>query len=138
MARLGALVRTIWEGLVEVGPSEDVAVPLDLREALDMHERQLAYPTRIRGDAVVVNEDGSLGNSLSLPHRYLVVRDGPAPHEIYDYETFAVLFPRGVTTAAELNRVQALIDARGDPENARETGFIASGVYIAEPEAVVQ
>jgi hypothetical protein len=128
-ALIGALTRVLVEEDVAVAAGEEVVVPVDVAAALDMHERQYAYPTRIRVYTAVVLPSGKLGKGQSIGQRFFVARAGGG-HEIHDFDSFAARYPRGVTDPAELARMEEFIrDQPPDPDGATD-GFIHSAVRL--------
>ena len=128
VAFIGSLSRTIYQEELNVDTGEDIVIPLDVTPALGLHEKQYAYPTLINARVTEIPPAGKFGHGQSLEQLYLVARPEGTPHEIYDFESFAKAYPRGVTTSEELVRMEALIAKDPTGEGANEQ-FIASGVH---------
>jgi len=127
VAFIGSLSRAIFHEELNIDASEDIVIPLDVTPALGLHEKQFAYPTLINARVTEIPLAGKFGRGQSLEQLYLVARPEETPHEIYDFESFAKAYPRGVTTPEELARMEALIAKDPTGEGANES-FIASGV----------
>jgi hypothetical protein len=133
-ALIGALDRIILSDDFLVEPGAEVVAPVDVAAALGMHERQYAYPTRIRAHTAVVLPSGKLGKSQGLGQRFFVARK-TGLHEVHDFDSFAKLCPNGITTAEEAARMQEIIrHAPADSEGGAQETFIASAVHVFVPD----
>jgi len=116
-AVIGPLNKSLPELTFEIPEGGSVEIPVDMRFALGMHEKQSEYNTRIHAEFFAKEDDGSeIQYFQSLDPRYLATNEKTGSQEIMDIETRDERYPFGFTTEAGqelVARKVAASEARG-------------------------
>jgi len=122
-AVIGPLNKNLPEIIIQVPKGGSAEVPVDMRLALGMHEKQYEYTTRIHGEFETTYNDDSVGPyTQNLEPRYLAVNEKTGEYEIMDVQTRDLKYPYGFTTKAGIEEALKL------EEFAKNDGFILDGV----------
>jgi len=128
-AVIGPLNKSLPEIAVNVPKGGSVEIPVDMRFALGLHERQYSYTTRIHGDFNVDDASGRFHQSLEP--RYLAVNEKTGALEIMDMETREQIYPYGLTTEKEIAK-----EKEAASKSQKEGYFlegVGSGILIEVP-----
>jgi len=107
--RIGPLNKDIINQTFEVPAGEEYSIPIKLDVALDLHEKQLEYTTKILGSITAYHlETGETFTQL-VDVRYLAYNNGDKTFEVLDHETREKLYPYGFTTEEGQAMVRKLI-----------------------------
>jgi len=130
-ARIGGLLQPLLSNEFTLLKQQDYVFPIDIQPATNLHAQQLSYATTIKGSVFFKPVESAYYIKYKLQRRYLVVREQSQQHEIMDENKLVEYYPFGVTTAKEMEKVQAALDILGDEEGV--LSGIGSGVYTTEP-----
>ncbi len=133
-ARFGPYVIHLLDEIVSVPAGGESVLPIDMRPALSLHEKQTAYPTAFRGAVSVVTGEGARGVKQLIPVRFLATPAGAAA-ELYDsHDRLKETYELGITDDAERERArQALLQLPDEP-----TVHIAFGPGIGTSSPLIE
>ena len=107
-ARIGTLIKTIYEDDVFVGRLESVFIPIDWSPALNLHIKQMLYATKIRGQvSVIPQKEGEVPYTEILKNRFLIMHPESQKVEVYDFPNLKMDYPYGITSADEWQKLEA-------------------------------
>ncbi len=112
---------------IAIGARQQLILPLALKPVLSLHEKQALYVTRIKAAVSFIYFDDKAVYRQKLEERYLALDETTGKPLVMDGATMLAAYPNGITNAAELARVQAVLAAL--PEEDRQGPLIEPGVY---------
>lgn len=127
-ASIGPLHTDIVGETVEIPAGTDLAIPVRLDTALDLHERQFAYTTKLLGHVTAVHAATGERFVQLLDARYLAFDGAEGVFEVMDHETREQRYPYGFTTAEGQAMVRDLLAATPEGELVEAIG---PGIAIA-------
>ena len=127
LARFGALRETLIDEEIAIGARQQLVLPFDLKPAFSLHDKQALYVTRIKASVSFIYHDEKAVYRQKLEERYLALDETTGKSLVMDGATMLAAYPNGITNAAELARVQAVLAAL--PEEDRQGPLIEPGVY---------
>jgi hypothetical protein len=131
-AVIGVLQKELPEIEMVVLSGRQSSIPVDFRSALNMHERQYEYTTRIEGVVEVSpNDDRDKKTLQYIESRYLAYNEMGGYFEVMDFDTREKVYPFGLTTEKGQQEARELVaQAEAEGEHLESIG---SGVYKKEP-----
>ncbi|NLH49204.1 MAG: hypothetical protein GX444_11455 [Myxococcales bacterium] len=127
LARFGSLREALIDEEIAIGARQQLTLPLALKPVLSLHEKQALYVTRIKAAVSFIYFDDKAVYRQKLEERYLALDETTGKSLVMDGATMLAAYPNGITNAAELARVQAVLAAL--PEEDRQGPLIEPGVY---------
>jgi len=117
-AVIGPLDKSLLEMNVLIPKGESIVIPVDLKSALGLHEKQAEYTTRIKANFISENTAGEIERfGQNLDSRYLAVNETSGALEIMDTQTRDQKYPYGFTTRKgqeKIKRLTAISEKEGN------------------------